>query len=164
MKHFIIFLALVLSSTTVLAADFKIGFVNTDKILEESPQAKAADRRLQSEFSKAEKDILDAEKRIKLLEEQLERNGPTMRSSKRMDLELDINRHKRNLAVMKAEFQERFVIRRNEEITELQKTVANVVADYAKQNRFDLILTDGVFYASDAVDITDKILNILKRQ
>lgn len=146
---------------TAAFSQAKIGFVNTEKILEKAPQAQGVRDRLQREFSRREKDILAAEERAKALQARLERDGPTMKESERILLERDINRYIRELRVMEAEFQEDLNIRRNEELLKLQRTISDVIADYARRERFDLILTDGVFFASDNVDISDAIIRLL---
>lgn len=160
-KFAIIFLIAFFLSTNVLAKEAKLGFVNTEKIFEEAPQAIAARERLEREFSTRQQDILNVEKRIQQLEQKLERDGPTMSQKDRVNLERDINRRTRDLRVLQAEFQEDLAIRQNEEIRNLQREVADIIANYAKQRSFDIILTDGVFYASDTVDITSDILRLL---
>lgn len=155
----IIFLFCILATAAFSQA--KIGFVNTEKILEEAPQAQGVRERLEREFSRREKDILAAEERAKALQTRLDRDGPTMKESERVLLERDINRYIRELRVMEAEFQEDLNIRRNEELLKLQKTISDTIADYARRERFDLILTDGVFFASDSVDISDAVIRLL---
>ena len=52
-------LGCMLSATQVNAQDFRIGFISTDRIFKEASTAKAAQVKLEAEFSKREKEIVD---------------------------------------------------------------------------------------------------------
>ena len=66
------------------AQEFKIGFVNTDRIFREASTAKAAQVKLEQEFSKREKELVDLENKLKEITEQLSANvGGGKRKSKR---------------------------------------------------------------------------------
>jgi outer membrane protein len=54
-------------------------------------------------------------------------------------------------------------VRRNEELSKLQKQIFDVIQTVAKEDDYDLILTDGVVWASEKIDITDDILKRLRR-
>ncbi|MDH5436713.1 MAG: OmpH family outer membrane protein, partial [Gammaproteobacteria bacterium] len=62
------------------------------------------------------------------------------------------------------EFREDFNIRRNEEFGKLQKRIYEAIVSHAKKEKYDLIISDGVIYASDTVDITNQVLARLKAE
>lgn len=143
-------------------AELKIGFVNTARVLEQAPQAKAARDRLQQEFSPRESEIINAQRELKDMQDHLERDGPTMSESERARLERDILAKQRDLKRAQGEFSEDLNLRRNEEFARLQREAAQAVVDIARDDKFDLVLEAGVVFASDKVDITDKVLARLR--
>ena len=58
--------------------------------------------------------------------------------------------------------QDDFNARRNEEMSKLNRTLAEEVQAFAKAQGFDLILTDGVIYATNALDVTGPVLTALQ--
>lgn len=158
--------ALILIATTLLAtagaalgADIKIGFVNAAKILDKAPQSESANNRLKQEFAPREKSLIEAQRALRKLEESLQLEGETMSDSQRRKLEREIIAQRRELKRSQDEFREDVNIRRNEELGKLQRLVFDAINQLAKEEGFDLIVNDGaVIYASEQVDITDKVL------
>lgn len=146
------------------AADLKIGFVNLARITTESPQAKAANDRLQREFEPREQEIAAMQKDLKQLEEKLTRDAAVMKESERVRIERDLRAREREVRRMYEELREDFNIRRNEELGKLQRRVGEAVQKLAKEEQFDLILIDGVMYVGEKVDITSKILDRLQQE
>lgn len=153
-----------LLSSNVQAADLKIGFVNAAKVLEQAPQAEQARSALEKEFSPRDKAMLKSQKEIRDLEDKLTRNGAIMSESQQRKLEHDIVSRKRDLKRDQDAFREDLNIRRNEAFDKLRKRVSQVIVDIAKQENYDLIVSDGVVYAADRIDITDKIVARLKEE
>ena len=54
-------------------------------------------------------------------------------------------------------------MRRSEEFDKVQRQVFEAIIQAAKDEKFDLVLGDGVIYASDRIDITETVLERLKR-
>ena len=162
MQRFVISLMLVvLSATSVAYAQPKIGFVNIAKIMEQSPQAEAARKALEREFSSRDKQLTSSRDGVVKLEEKLKNDGSIMSEANRVKLERDILSKKRDYNRMRDELREDFNIRRNEELGSLQKKVYEVIQQIAKQEKYDLVLTQPVLYASPSVDITDRVLQKL---
>lgn len=146
----------------ISAADLKLGFVNTARVLEEAPQAEAARKRLEQEFAPRNSEIGEAQRRLKELEEKLGRDGAVMSDEERRKLERERLVQQRELKRSQEAFTEDFNLRRNEEFSELQKVVADVIVKFAKEEGFDIILETGVIYASDQVDVTQTVLKRLR--
>ena len=156
---------LLLSGTfplTALAVDLNVGVVNAAKVIEDAPQAEAARKKLEQEFAPRDKKLVALQKELRSQENKLERDGPIMSESARRTLERDIISLKRDFKRGQDEFREDLNLRRNEEFGKLQKRVSEVIISIAKEGKYDLILTDGVIYASDKVDITNRIVERLK--
>ncbi len=144
------------------AEAIKIGFVNVARVLQQAPQAEQAKKRLEREFAPRDKRLVAMQKELKKLEEKLARDAAVMSDSERRKLERDILAKQRELKRARDEFREDFNLRRNEELGKLQRQVFEAVKSLAKDEDYDLLLTDGVVYASDRVDVTDKVLKRLK--
>ncbi|MGI9303764.1 MAG: OmpH family outer membrane protein [Gammaproteobacteria bacterium] len=163
MKLIVVCATVSLFGTSVaLAADLKIGFVNIAKIMQEAPQAKSARELLEQEFSPRDAKLKAERDSILKLEEQKKKDGEIMSVAKRDELEKKILRRKREFNRAQDELQEDFNIRRNEELGRLQKRVHDVIVDVAKKDKFDLIVTERVLYASERIDITEQVLGQLK--
>ena len=70
----------------------------------------------------------------------------------------------RDIKRLQDEYSEDLSIRRNEELRKLEKEIAKTITDIAKKEKYDLIVFQGVIYASEKVDITNKVLESLKSQ
>lgn len=148
----------------VSAQDAKVGFVNTTELLEKAPQADTARDNLEKEFSPREKRLVAEQKELRQLEEKLTRDGAVMSDSERQKLERDIVSGKRDLKRSRDEFSEDLNIRKNEELAKLQKIIFESIQEYAKEAKYDLVITGGVVYANEKVDITSQVLDKLKKQ
>lgn len=146
-----------LLSLNAEAADFKVGFVNVARLLEKAPQAEKAKKDLEREFAPRDKKLLAEQKDIKQMEERLARDAAIMSDSERQRLDKDLISRKRDAKRLQDEFREDFNLRRNEELTKLQKEIFEAIQTLAKDENYDLLLTDGVVYASDTIDVTGKV-------
>jgi outer membrane protein len=144
------------------AEETKIGFVNTERILREAPPAKAAQVKIEQEFSKREKDLQDLSARIKGMSEKLDKEATVLSESDRTrrqrelaDLDKDFQRKQR-------EFREDLNQRRNEEVANVLERTNKVIKQIADAEKFDIILQDAVT-VSPRIDITDKVLKALNK-
>lgn len=146
-----------LASMSLAAAEVKIGFVNVARLLEKAPQAEKAKKELEREFAPRDKKLVAEQKEIKSLEEKLNKDAAVMSDNEREKLDKDILSRKREAKRLQDEFREDFNLRRNEELTQLQKEIFEAIQSLAKEDGFDLLLTDGVVFASETVDVTGKV-------
>ncbi len=159
-----LFVMLMILPLGVMAAEIKIGFVNSLKILDEAPQTKAAMDAWQSEFSPKKDKLIAEQTKLKKLEEKLVRDGALMSSSERKGLERDIMNQQRDLRRNEEEYNEDLNMRRNEVLQEVQSKVMNVINSMAKEENYDLIFSEsGVVYFNENMDISDKVLSRLKK-
>jgi len=157
-------LILLLILPSVVLAETKIGFVNAARVLEQAPQADKAREQLEKEFAPRDKGIVAMQKELKDMEDQLSRDAAVMSDSKQRQLERDILSQKREIKRKKEEFREDLNIRRNEAFEKLRKRVFEVIVAIAEEKKFDLIVSDGVVYASKRIDITKEVVDILKKE
>ncbi len=142
----------------------KIAFVNQAKLLQKAPQAESARSKLQKEFAKRDKSLVSLQKKIQSSATKLQKDAAILSASELNKLKRKITLLRRDLERDKAAFKEDLSIRQNEELVKLQKSVLKSIQTIAKKEHYDLIISDGVIYASKQIDITDKILTQLKKQ
>ena len=131
-------------------ADLKIGFVNIPSVLEKAPQAEKAKKRLEQKFSPRDKQLVAQQKEIQTMEEKLTKDASVMSDSEKANLEKDINNKKRDAKRSQQEFSEDFNASRNEELGKLQRRIVEAVRAIAKDDEYDLLLTDGVIFSSSS--------------
>jgi len=155
---------LCLGSTTLFAAELKIGFVFAQKVIEEAPQSAQAQKALQKEFDPRKKELDQMQKQVKKLEDRLNRDGAVMSEAERLKLERELRAQTRELKRASEEFKEDLVMRQNQAFERLRKRVFEVIQVIAEKNKYDLIVSDGVLYASDPINITDMVLKELAKE
>jgi outer membrane protein len=161
----LLLLALLLAAEVTPAwADLKIGYVNTVRVIEEAPQGVAALKKLEAEFGQRDKELVGLQNKIRQLDDELQKNIPAQKESDRRAREREILTLKRELKRATQEFREDYNQRRNEELAALQQVVRKAILEIAKQEKYDLVLNEGTVYASDSIEITDKVLKKLGKQ
>ena len=160
----ILVLLLLVTMQTAAAQNpgYKIGFVNTARVLKEAPQAREVEERLKAIFEPREAQLKEERQEILALEEQLKTDAE-LSSNARRKLEREIRLKVSQLKFLEQEFREDQNLRRNEEIRNLQKVISNVLKKQGDNGEFDLILTEGVSYVSDQIDITAETIEMLKQ-
>ena len=144
------------------AAELKIGVVDYGKLVEESPQAKSALDSIRTEFTPRQRDLQNQQASLKSKEDRLQKDGATMSPDQRSNSEKDLRDSYRELQRKQQEVQDDFNARRNEEMSRLQKILIEQVRTYAKAQNFDLVIADGVIYATPTIDMTPAILTQLQ--
>jgi len=143
-------------------AALKIGYVNVVKVIEKAPQGELALKRLDAEFAPRDKKLLAMRQKIKSLETDLDKDSLVLKSQDREKKERNLLVLKRDLRRATQEFREDYNLRRNEELAALQKLVYKTIIELAKKDKYDLIVHEGAVYSSNKIDITDRVLQILK--
>ena len=161
-KRFAILSALLLVPMIGQAADIKIGFVNSSVLLEKAPQAEQAKQQLEQEFSTREQELRQMREEVQALENRLNREGVTMGESDRASLERELNRKLRDLQREQNNFRDDLNLRKNEELGKLQRLVLDAIREVASDKGYDLVLSEGVVYSADRVEITGDVLERLE--
>lgn len=157
-------LALLLGTVAIAAPaqaqEFRAGFVNTDRIFREANTAKAAQTKLEQEFSRREKELLDMGNALKTASEKFEREAPTMAESQRTTRQRQLVDQDREFQRKRREFQEDLTARKNEELSQVLERANKVVKQVAEAEKYDVILQEAV-YINPKHDITDKVIKAL---
>jgi outer membrane protein len=141
-------------------AEVKIGFVNGQKVINESPQAAKAKKKLEKEFEKRDQDLQKLAKQLQTMQESLEKNSVTMSETDRRNKEREFGDLNRDFQRKQREFREDLNLRQNEEMAGIYERVNKVIKQVAEAEKYDLILQEGV-YVSPKLDITDKVIKAL---
>lgn len=164
MKYFLrqcLMAALVgLVSVAAVAQEFRIGFVNTDRLLKEANTAKTAQAKLEQEFSKREKELVELGNTLKTAGDKFERDAPTMPEAQRSAKQKQLVDQDREFQRKRREFQEDLTSRKNEELQQVLERANKVVKQVAESEKYDVILQEAV-YMNPKHDITDRVLKAM---
>jgi len=151
-------------SPTVSAEGSRLAVVNVSKALEESPQAIAANKRLEIEFAPRNQVLLKMRKELRSFEDRLAKQGMQMSDAQLQELERNVRDTKREIRRAQEDYREDLNIRRNEELRKLQKRVKRAIITVASRKNYDIVMGEGVLYSSARVDITKDILKVLEEE
>jgi outer membrane protein len=142
------------------AEEFRVGFVNTDRIFREANTAKQAQAKLEQEFARREKELNELGNSLKAASEKFEREAPTLSEAQRGQRQKTLIDQDREFQRKRREFQEDLNARKNEELQQVLDRANRVVKQVAEQEKYDLILQEAV-YINPKHDITDKVIRAL---
>jgi len=154
---------LALSVASAQAQELKIGYVNSDRVLRDAVPAKAAQTKLEAEFSKRDKDLNDLALKLKTSADKLEKDAPTLAEAERSRRQRELVEQDREIQRKRREFQEDLNQRKNEELSSVVERANKVIKQIFETEKYDLILQEAVF-AGAKVDITEKVIKALNAQ
>ncbi|HEY3487304.1 MAG TPA: OmpH family outer membrane protein [Gammaproteobacteria bacterium] len=140
----------------------KVGYVDFQTVAMKSPQMEEAKKRLEKEFNARKEELKGMEAAYLQLRERLQKEGLTMSNEDLRKLEENILAQERKIRWNQSIMDEDFKIRRNQVMTQLQQDIVKTITTIAQQEKYDLILTDGVLMSSSRINLTDRILTELK--
>jgi outer membrane protein len=167
MKALLASMTLVCASSVVPvhAQELKLGYVNSERVLREAAPAKAAQAKLETEFSRREKELTDSAARLKAAADKLDKDGPALSEGERTRRQRELIEQDRDLQRKRREFQEDLNQRKNEELASIVERANKVIKQIFDAEKFDLIFQDqSVVMASARVDITEKVIRALNAQ
>jgi outer membrane protein len=151
---------LITAAVPASAQELKIGYVNSERVMRESNPAKAAQAKLQAEFSKREKELDDAAAKLKTAADKLEKDAITLSETERNRRQRELVESDRDLQRKRREFQEDLNQRRNEELAGVIERANRVIRQIYESEKYDLVLQE-VIFAGARVDITEKVIKVL---
>jgi outer membrane protein len=144
------------------AQELKIGVVNIPALMQRAPQTKAAMDELQEEFAPRQREILAKQKEFEELGTKFQKDSAVMGETERRNMEKELRDLQREVTRLQNEYQEDLNLRQNEEMSNLQVSLLQEIQGYASQQGYDLIVGDGVLFASGAVNITEDVLRAVE--
>ncbi len=150
--------------TNVYADDYKIGVVNAIRILEQAPQTEITTKKIEAEFAPRSRELITAQKKLKGLIDRQEKDSAIMSESERNKLNREIDKERRTLKRNQDEFNEDLSFRRRDEMQSIQAVIADAINQVAKAGGYDVVLGEGVIFASAKVDISQKVIDHLNKK
>ncbi|MGH8281981.1 MAG: OmpH family outer membrane protein [Gammaproteobacteria bacterium] len=154
---------LLLGAGTLQAADLKIGVVNMQALMKDSPQAKAAEAEMQRKFGSRRSALLAQGNKVKALQEQINRNGSVMSATQLQNLQNQMDADQQDLSRKENDFQADLNQWQNQKLGAIQEIVVKEVQTFAKAHNYNLIVGLGIVYADGTVDVTDQVLAQLQK-
>ncbi|MEM8814831.1 MAG: OmpH family outer membrane protein [Pseudomonadota bacterium] len=144
------------------AQELRIGVVNVPLLMDRAPQTKSAMDALQEEFAPRQREILAKQTELRELVEKAQKDGDVMSETERGALERSVRDLQREVTRLDTEFREDLNLRQNEELGKLQRSLLTEVQAYAQGEGYDIVVGDGVLYASNAANITEEVLRAIE--
>ncbi len=160
LKKFIVASATLLMVSTGAMAEGKIGFVNSQRILNDAPQAARAKKKIEKDFEKRDQELQRIAKQLQGLQENMDKNSVTMAESERRTKEREFGELTRDFQRKQREFREDLSQRQNEEMAAIFERVNKIIKQLAEAEKYDIIFQEAV-YANPRIDITDKVIKAL---
>ena len=158
-----IFLILFFFSAHTLSAN-KIGFVDMDKLINNSPQISNARALITTEFELQYADVEQKESDLERLENRITKDGAMMSLADLKPLQERARILDRQIRRAKEDLKDAISIRNSQILSKIQEELNKTVEKYAKDNGYDAILINAILYVSDEMNITSEILQILKQK
>ena len=155
-------LAIIVCASAASAAEMRVGVVDLDRLMRESPQGRAVQDTLQAEFAERQRDLLNQQKDLRALEERLNRDKTAMSDQERTDVEGRARTLQQRYQRQASEFEDDVNTRKNEELGKLQRVIVREVQGYGKDEHYDLLVGSGVLYSSPSADVTSFVLKRLE--
>lgn len=161
-KGLTLFVAGLFVVSGVQAQEMKIGVVSTERIFREAAPYKAAQVKIEQEFSKRQKELQDLATRLKTLADKLDKDAPVLSDSDRAKRQRELTEVDKDFQRTQREFKEDLNQRRNEEMANVIERTNKVIKQIAETEKYDIVLQEAV-YISPRIDITDKVLKALSK-
>ncbi|MCF6288897.1 MAG: OmpH family outer membrane protein [Proteobacteria bacterium] len=156
----IIFILIYFVSFKCVAA--KIGFVDMERLINNSPQISNARATISSEFEVQYDDVKQKEADLEMLELSITKNGAIMQLDELSQLQERARMLERQIRRAKEDLRDAITIRNNQILVDIHKELNDLVTQYAIDNDYDAILINAILYVNEEMDITNAILLLLK--
>lgn len=151
-----------LGSAGLAHAEMKIGVIDLQQLLREAPQARALRESLEADLEQRKRILAREEATFAQKQESFDREPPSLAPERREQMERDLLAAQRELIRKRRQFEEELQARRMEGLREIDRGVTGVIRDLAEREGYDLILSEGVLYASRRMDITAQVIRELQ--
>lgn len=142
------------------AQEYRVGYVDADRILTESAPAKAVEKQLENDFSKRLNDLRDTQARLKSMSEKLDKDLPVLSESQRLKRQRELADLSQDFQRKQRAYREDLMQRKNEEYSKVVDRAKKEIEKIAKSENYDLIVNESVYHSPRA-DITEKVLKAL---
>ncbi len=139
----------------------RIGFVDIPYLIQEAPQAVEAESRLEAEFAPRQSELASERERLQAMSAELNDVSSTLSEDDRLQLDREVRALERRIKRSEQDFREELNIQKNNEFKHVRERVLDAIARFGREHDYDLIVSDGVLYANERIDVTERILEAL---
>lgn len=152
-------LGCMLASTFVLAGNTRIGVVDLQKIMQNSPQMKEIQANLEKNFKERRDKLVAMEDALKKDMEEFKKNNAVLPQAKRKELEEKIIAQQQKLEQEGQQYQQELNAANNEAMEGFYNKIKAAIAKVAKNDKYDLVFQkDAAPFSQDALDVTSKVM------
>jgi outer membrane protein len=157
----ILFAIYLLSFTLITCAGNKVGYVQM-KVIMQSQQSLDVGKKLMAEFKPRNAELEKFAKQVQDKQTTFEKDAPNL-SQKDYAIKLkEVEYLKIDLDRKRNRQHEDFVIRKQEELNNFENSINAAVTTLGQNEGYDLILFNTGGYIGPKVDVTDKVLKLIK--
>ncbi|WP_462320034.1 OmpH/Skp family outer membrane protein [Halochromatium sp.] len=167
MKHRFAIFCLLLATSLILATSAlasEIGYVDMQRVLEESALGQQAQANLQERFGEEQQAFAEEEAAIRQLQQKLERDKPLMSTAQVEKTEQEIQGRIEQFEQDFAKIQQQLVQAQQQEGQKILKPARDAVISVAKQRKIDAVFEAnqaGVVYLDEDGDITEAVIKAM---
>ena len=142
----------------------KIGYVDIQFLIENSPQAQAASTELEDQFGPRQQELQKKQQEFQRIQQKLQKEELVMDEAERKELENRLQGLKRDIQRSQQAFREELNIQRNTAFKEVRQAVMKAVQSLAEEEGYDLVVGQGALYASEGINLTQRVLDRMKER
>ena len=149
----------------IARAETKVGFVDTNRVIAASKDAKEAETKLNSLLDKKRDQFKPQQEKFNKLREELETQITVLSAEAREERQLELAQLKSQIERDVQAAEEEVQIERRKVLAPLFRRIQEVIDDIGKKEGFSIIMErhTGVIYFSESLDITDMVIERLNK-
>ena len=145
-------------SFVAYAETIKIGYINTEKVVNNLPQYQQNVDKLSKEFEPKKQELLDLFKHIELLRAKINAINNT-ENKENLQIELSKLTYLEDSFKQETEFwQEMMNTKKIKLLQKIELLINNTINELAISENYDLILYENAAFVSDEINITSKVI------
>lgn len=142
----------------------RIGYVDMKRLLDNAPQVVAGRQKLEQEFAPRDSALNAEEMRLVAMRSRYERDSASMDRTEAEALKREIDALDRSIRRNRDNLRSELKTRSDQELDRSWREINDAVVEFAREQGIDLIVPSPVIYASPRIDVTDQVLERLKRK
>ena len=162
-KRWALTAALALLPVLASAQGGKLGYVDMKRLLDSAPQVQAGRDRLQREFAARDAALKADEAKLAELRRAFDRDGALLAKPDADNRKREIDALDRSIRRTRDELRVELKTRSDQELDKSWQEINNAVVEFAREQGLDLVVPSPVVYADPRIDITDRVLERLRR-
>jgi len=159
----LVLFSLVLLSFSAWTESVKIGYIDTQTVVNNLPQYQQSVEELSKEFEPKKQELLDLFKHIELVRVKINAINNT---EKKENLQIELSK----LALLEESFkqetefwQETMNTKKIELLQKIELLINNTINELAISENYDLIFYENAAYVSDEINITSKVIERIQK-